>query len=1158
VASKNYGLITDSDELRQLVGQIKRDGRPWAFDIETGYIGPDKEKAAVRPETAFVVGISFTDSTDWARYVPLGHNTGDNLDNREVAEIFWPLLNAGQGVAHNAQFELRHLSRWFRRWLPDDDQIAQQHGYFPIRSDTMVEAYLAADFERFGLKPLTMLMFNRYGEPVDRSQYLSRIKTIKQISAAFKDEEERKKEIASTFDGHIMTELHELFENMPKNKRKFLRFNTLETDARVVAYACEDSTWCLAIHQHYYPEVSHRTLFPVEIAIVRDVLPEMADEGLVYDWSTMSRTAERLSLFRDRFNGEIMTELSEMLGEPTAVNLASPPQISNILYDRLGYATDVYTDKTRDLPPEQRRMSTGKIALERLAQQYPIVQKIREWKKMTRLLGTYLEKYEKVYRDEHSGRAHGNYLSAFVITGRFAAVDPPVQQSPKKYHFDLAEAKAAHEAGDDPPVGTCFQFNFRDVIVAPPGWYILGFDLSQAELRAIAGEAQEIALLEAFERGDDVHKLTASLMLGVPFEEITSAQRDIGKTMNFALLYGMSTKGLADRLGIGMDEAQELMDKYFAGLPAIAAYMTKMKQHGQTHNYVVSHFGRKLPIWEYTSDKRSIRSKGDRACVNYPIQGCLPSDTHVLTRNGWVEIGQFVDGSDVWTGAEWAPALRLDRGEAPRVRLHLSDGRTFDCDDRHKLLVQGDPWPQWKNVLDAKGLPLCQDRNCDWGRADGSSVEDWYWVGRFVGDGSLFTNSQGYAVWNMSFDGVKEADDVRRFMSWLDSKPFKTTRSRRGYSYDDAALRVGRGKGVKVQGMTPAAVEFWESRGIVLGSKAKDLRVPQQVFQLDRERREAFCEGYLDSDGNARHQGSETFWSKLTSASRAGLEDMLRLFQTVGRTGRIGSAVVLKGRAKDGSDHVYFDLWLHRKVGELTIVDVEIFEPESMYTLSVDHPRHSFSSEGLISKNSATGDYMKIAMIRSCAALRNAGLADKVKLVMNVHDALEFYVHTSIKPEQLIPILQAAVIFPVKNWPSMQADWHIATKWGSPTELAISADGTLVYKGAQASEILSPHLEEDEDGDYVEVLPEVDTDVLKAVVQAAARPVVIRLSTMPREHHWSDFFSHIKSLKTGPIKTIVDTPQGQHTLPFGTRLTPADRDWISASLDDPHLQVVLL
>jgi DNA polymerase-1 len=792
VSGRNYGLISSYEELIEYTERVHQDirnGSPFGFDIETGYHGPDREKGSVHPETAILAGISFSSSTDWARYVPLGHNDAENLDNHDAAIIFWDLLQTGMGVAHNAGFELRHLAKWFRQHLSSDplrgDAVRKSHGYFPVRSDTLVEAYLMAEFERFGLKPLTKALFD-----------------------------------------HNMTELYELFPDLPVNKRKYLRFNTLELTPKVVDYACEDSVWCLAIHERYWPQVKDRLLYRVEMAIVTEVLWDMEDEGICYDWGLMQRTADELREFRDRYNAEIMGDLTEILGKPTAINLASPKQVADILFDQLGLRTSVYTKGTRDLPPEQRRMSTGDIALQKLAKNHPVVRKILLWRNATKLLGTYLDKYEQQFNFADDGRVHANHLSAFVRTGRFATSTPNYQQSPKKYHLDLAEAIAAHEAGQTAPDGSCFKFNFRDVIVAPPDFYILGFDLSQAELRAIAGEAQEIALLEAFANGEDVHRVTASLMLGIPIDEITDEQRQIGKMLNFALLYGMSAKGLADRLAITLDEAETLMDKYFAGLPGIAAYIQRQQSFGRTNGYVVSKFGRRLPIWEYKSPNPFVQQGGDRACVNYPIQGA------------------------------------------------------------------------------------------------------------------------------------------------------------------------------------------------------------------------------------------------------------------------------------------------------------------------------------------ATGDYMKIAMVQAIRAIREAGLGDKVRLVMNVHDALEFYVHKSHKPQDVIKLLEPAVIFPVTGWPAMKADWHIAKRWGSPVEIIANPDGTYTAKGEKQYE-LTPSVEVDDEGEVIEVLPDVSDEALREAVRPqfdAGRQVVLKLGRMPEIPDWRAFVARLKELPGFNTVTVL-TPDGTITIPFSCGLRPDHLGKVNTLLRDPGMTI---
>ena len=156
-----------------------------------------------------------------------------------------------------------------------------------------------------------------------------------------------------------------------------------------------------------------------------------------------------------------------------------------------------------------------------------------------------------------------------MTTGRLAFSRPAAQQPPKTATWTLA-------------TGETFTFPWRDFITVPPpgalgddehhGWYILGFDLSQAELRAMAGEAQEPALLEAYRRGEDVHRLTGSKMLGVPFEEVTDEQERSGRRCNLALQYQLSAPSLAERLGVPKDEGQRLYDAWFAAYPRVKAW----------------------------------------------------------------------------------------------------------------------------------------------------------------------------------------------------------------------------------------------------------------------------------------------------------------------------------------------------------------------------------------------------------------------------------------------------------------------------------------------------------------------------------------------------------------------------------------------------------
>jgi DNA polymerase I-like protein with 3'-5' exonuclease and polymerase domains len=592
--SASYGYIKSVQELEALVDRVVAEAtdpmqpRAFAFDIETGYFGEPRSGASVHPEENFVVGISFTNSTEWARYVPLAHDFGPNIEPTAAAPILWKLLSTGMGVPHNASFELRCMARFFEENLPDDmlagilierasiegspgatrTSLGDWLPYFPVFSDTMIEGYAKAAHRSYGLKPMVLEVF-----------------------------------------GHQMAEIDSLFPDLPKNQLKRLRFNTLELTDAVVAYACEDSLWTLALHLKYYPQVKDNFIYKMEMGVLRECMAQIEDTGVVYDWRFMRDAAARGNVFLGKLNADIQKQLSAMVGTAVNVNLGSPAQLREILYDRLGMKTRRVTKGSQhgDGP---KVMSTDALALKGLAARYPVVHRILEWKKLRRLVTVYLEKYEKDYCYAPDGRTHPSTMQTAVLTGRFAVSGPPYQQSPKKYHLALT-------------TGETFSLNFRDAIVAPADHYILGFDVSQGELRVIAGEAQEPALLEAYANGEDIHRKTAGLMLGTPMDAVTDEQRQFGKTLNFALMYRMTADSLAERLNCTVPEARDLYRQYFDVYSSIEVWADRMVQYGKQNGFTVSRFGRRHPIWEFQSSQHWTYQKGERLCVNAPIQGGL-------------------------------------------------------------------------------------------------------------------------------------------------------------------------------------------------------------------------------------------------------------------------------------------------------------------------------------------------------------------------------------------------------------------------------------------------------------------------------------------------------------------------------------------------------
>jgi DNA polymerase-1 len=557
----DFGLLTDLSKIEAVFKKLATIEDGFGFDIETGYSGPPMEKYALHPETAFVVGVSFSGHPTWARYTPLRHDVGNNVDNKAFARLLAKLLASGKGIAHNALFELRHLAGFFRKHLTADEIFEaglEPNGYFPIFSDSMIEGYDLGKFREHGLKAMTLAVFD-----------------------------------------HKMTEFADLFPEATAKQAKSQRFNILELDARTVSYACEDAAWCLALSHKHRPIVKDRLMYKVDMGQI-PILAGMEDRGIAMDWATMARWDQRAIQFNEALRSEIMHDLSVLCEEPIDINLGSAPQVSGVLYHKLGLKTTKLTEKGE--------MSTDAKALSGLAKKHPVVQKILNWRELRKLSGSYLTKYPRDFRYAEDGRGHPSHQSTAVVSGRFAVSDPAYQQLPKKYRYELDS-------------GAVFELKFRDIVMAESKHYLIGFDYSQVELRVLAGLSGEPALVKAFNNNDDVHQMTAALMFGIPFDQVTDEQRSIGKTINFSLLYGQGPKGMAERMGIGIDEAKAFLQKYFAIYSSVKSWVDKQTKEGVARGRTMSKFGRVHPIWALESDKPAIRANGERLCVNAPVQG---------------------------------------------------------------------------------------------------------------------------------------------------------------------------------------------------------------------------------------------------------------------------------------------------------------------------------------------------------------------------------------------------------------------------------------------------------------------------------------------------------------------------------------------------------
>ncbi len=261
--------------------------------------------------------------------------------------------------------------------------------------------------------------------------------------------------------------------------------------------------------------------------------------------------------------------------------------------------------------------STDEEVLEKLAEDYPLPAKLLEHRSLAKLKSTYTDKLSQL-ADPRTGRVHTHYAQAVAVTGRLSSNDPNLQNIPVR----TAEGR-----------------RIREAFIAPPGRVIASCDYSQIELRIMAHISGDEALLRAFHDGLDVHRATASEVFGVAVDQVSSEQRRYAKTINFGLIYGMSSYGLAKSLGIDNQAAKNYIDRYFQRYPGVWQYMQETKAQAKARGYVETVFGRRLVLPEINSPNGPRRAAAERAAINAPMQGTAAD----LIKKAMVAVQQVLD-----------------------------------------------------------------------------------------------------------------------------------------------------------------------------------------------------------------------------------------------------------------------------------------------------------------------------------------------------------------------------------------------------------------------------------------------------------------------------------------------------------------------------------
>ena len=365
------------------------------------------------------------------------------------------------------------------------------------------------------------------------------------------------------------------------------KINELDAeDKQISLLACYQSY--VALHsmpmmlERLHEEEMERLFEEIEMPLVY-TLAGMEKEGIRADAGILKEYAQELGEKIQELEQEIYAEAGENF------NINSPKQLGNILFEKL------------QLPGSKKTKSgysTAADILENLAPDYPIVQKVLDYRQVAKLKSTYADGLASFISED--GRIHGTFHQTVTATGRISNTDPNLQNIPIRTEMGRL---------------------FRKVFLPKERCIFVDADYSQIELRVLAALSGDEALIHAFQNNIDIHTLTASQVFHIPLDQVTPLQRRNAKAVNFGIVYGISAFGLSQDLKISRKEASEYINNYFASYPKIKEFLDQAVITAKEQGYIATYYHRRRPVPELTSSNFMQRSFGERIAMNSPIQG---------------------------------------------------------------------------------------------------------------------------------------------------------------------------------------------------------------------------------------------------------------------------------------------------------------------------------------------------------------------------------------------------------------------------------------------------------------------------------------------------------------------------------------------------------
>ena len=547
VEQTDYQLVTSTQALSGWIDEA----------TAQGFVAVDTETSSLNAAEAELVGISLATAPGRACYIPLRHSHPDSAPadgfdflsaDSEAAPTpeqipFETAMSMLATLFHNPSvLKIGHNLKYDSHVLsyPDNGGITLT----PI-DDTMCLSYVldAGRTERHGLDSLAMNMLGH--------------QTIK-------------------------------YEDVCGKGAKQIPFGHVAIEA-ACDYAAEDADICLRLWMMLKPRLAQEGMAAVYERLERpliSVLAGMEQQGISLDVGFLNRLSNEFAL---RI-AALETEIHAAAGE--SFNIASPKQLGDILFNKLGYPA-----------PKKSKTgaySTGADILEDLAATgVEIAKLVLDYRQLAKLKSTYTDALSASL-NQKTKRVHTSFSMVGASTGRLSSSEPNLQNI---------------------PIRTQEGRQIRNAFIAKEGHQLISADYSQIELRLVAHVAKEASMLEAFRNGVDIHAQTASEVFGIPLDAMDGETRRRAKAINFGIIYGISAFGLARQLSIGRAEAGQYIGAYFEKFPGIQAYMDEAKQFAKDNQFVKTLFGRKIHIQQIASSNGAVRAFAERQAINAPIQG---------------------------------------------------------------------------------------------------------------------------------------------------------------------------------------------------------------------------------------------------------------------------------------------------------------------------------------------------------------------------------------------------------------------------------------------------------------------------------------------------------------------------------------------------------